>query len=90
MPKAFVVESGQTSPNPNCLANFAFISRADNRLLGGAAPSNYRKYMPIIATDILQRAMCPVELFDDDFPRFIELRVKTLTSAAKSLCEIAD
>ena len=44
MPKAFLKDRG-ISENLNSLANFAFISKADNRKLGGVAPSQYKAHM---------------------------------------------
>ena len=71
----------------NCLANFAFISRADNRLLGGDRPSIYRKHMPVDSSNIFKRALSPeTELMSDDFDAFIKERAKVLRSAAEALC----
>lgn len=87
MPKAFVQSSAQTAYSPNCLANFAFISRADNRVLGGEPPSNYRKHMPVDSAAIFERALCPeVELMSDNLEAFIKTRAAVLRSAAEALC----
>lgn len=86
MPKAFLLTSKQESHSPNCLANFAFISRADNRALGGAAPSAYKAHMPANSGDILARALCTDDLFKDEFKEFVRNRASTLKAAAETLC----
>ena len=86
MPKAFLASSGQTSPPANCLANFAFISRADNRELGGVAPSKYRSKMPADTTEILRSAICRDVLFTDDYPAFVRERANDLRDFANHLC----
>lgn len=87
MPKAFVQSSSQTAYSPNCLANFAFISRADNRVLGGDAPSKYLQHMPADSSAIFRQALCPEsELMSDSLEAFIKARAALLKSAAESLC----
>lgn len=86
MPKAFLSATGQSSYSPNCLANFAFISRADNRQLGGSAPSLYKVQMPANVADILKHAICPDNLFDDKLAEFIEARTQMLKAAGEQLC----
>ena len=43
MPRDFLKKTGQTGVSGSVLANMCFLSRADNRDLGGVAPSEYRK-----------------------------------------------
>ena len=87
MPKAHLSNTLQTSFSPNCLANFAFISRADNRVLGGDSPSKYRRHMPSNCASIMSRALCPEdELFGDDMEKFIKVRASLLKQSAESLC----
>lgn len=86
MPKAYLLATKQDTISPNCLANFAFISRADNRALGGAAPSTYRGHMPQNTDEILRLALCTDDLFNDDLKIFIANRTALLKAAAESLC----
>jgi len=86
MPKAFLANTKQDTHNPNCLANFAFISRADNGTLGGVAPSSYKAHMPANCDEIIQLALCPKNLFDDKLTDFIAARATILKSAAELLC----
>jgi hypothetical protein len=86
MPKAFLQETNQTEWNPSCLANFAFISRADNRELGGVGPGAYRGKMPTNTDEILHKAFCPADLFSDDYGVFVRKRASLLSKAAEDLC----
>jgi hypothetical protein len=87
MPKAFL-DATEHYENENCLANFTFMSRADNRQLAGDAPSEYRKKMPGNIDEILDRAMCPPSLFNDRFDLFIDERANMLAQYAANLCDV--
>lgn len=87
MPRAFLKEHGNISYHPNCLANFCFLSRSENKHLGGERPSAYRSKMADNVDEILQSAYCPNSLFEDDFDAFVESRASILTEAAHSLFE---
>jgi hypothetical protein len=88
MPRAFVK---QNFPNfeylVNSLANFAFLSRADNREIGGVAPSVYRLKMNGDIKEVLYRSFVPASLFNDDFLNFIEERTQLLAEKAYLLCQ---
>jgi hypothetical protein len=86
MPRSFLKSSGQTGIDDSALANFAFLSRADNRQLGGAAPSAYRGKMAANFQEILASALCPVSLFDDNYEAFSSDRAILLTDKANKLC----
>ncbi len=89
MPKAFLAASGQTEINENVLANFCFISRADNRAVGGDAPSVYKQKMPAEQLGgILESHYCPNALFDDNYEAFVKLRAVALAQKARQLCNI--
>jgi hypothetical protein len=90
MPKAFVrcMRSGGKEWNENILANFAFLSRADNREIGGAAPSAYRAKLPADISEILERSFTSEKLFSDDYEVFITDRSERLTKAAATLCNV--
>jgi len=87
MPQAFLsrVHSIDTA-GATVLANFAMISAADNKALGGSAPSVYRTKMPDGQVgEILMHAICPESLFDDDFESFLDARSQMLVEAADAL-----
>jgi len=86
MPKAFLLESGQAQMSENILANFCFIARADNRQLGGGAPSSYRQHMAENVNEILQSQLCPNNLFDDNYEAFLRSRATLLANKAIDLC----
>jgi hypothetical protein len=84
MPRKYVDSLTETDFSVNCLANFCFVSRSENRTLGGDKPSVYKNKMPSDVTTILERALCPDSLFSDDFDKFIQERTEILTRAALS------
>lgn len=89
MPRSFLNASGQTDKySENALANFCFLSRADNRQLGGDAPSAYKAKMAANTAEIVAAALAPMSLFDDDYNRFVDERSAMLASEAKRLCGI--
>jgi len=90
-PRAYLREL-QAGPNGSkhdvhCLANFSFMSRVDNETLGGVAPSVYRTKMPNGAPfdSILENALCPYSLFDDNFDNFVAARSQKLAEEANRL-----
>lgn len=87
MPQAFLGKNGVDARSVSVLANFAMISAADNKILGGVAPSSYKRKMPAgKVTEILEHALCPEdELFADDFSPFLRARAELLTSRANKL-----
>ena len=84
-PQKYLKDQGKTSSDINRLANFVFMSRSDNRQLGGVAPSYYREKMPDDVTEILRRSAVPDSLFADDYETFIEERSEMLAGVARRL-----
>ncbi|MDK7146235.1 DUF262 domain-containing protein [Corynebacterium amycolatum] len=87
MPKAFLRrEFGTSQAKASPLANFALISAADNNKIKSAAPSKYKdKIAPEMLDKILDSAIVPHSLFDDNFERFIEDRSSRLADNANKL-----
>lgn len=86
MPRSFLKNAGRSTTEINRLANFAIISAVDNRHLGGDAPSVYKKKIPAESIDdILDSAVCPNSLFDDDYDVFVRARAKALVEYSKSM-----
>ena len=83
MPKDFLKQSGQSDFGDTMLANMCFMSRSDNRHLGGVAPSEYRKKMGPNVDSILEHAVCPKTLFDDKYEDFFVERATMLMKMAK-------
>ncbi|WP_404463165.1 DUF262 domain-containing protein [Vreelandella aquamarina] len=89
MPKAFLSKSNQEEVyHPSCLANFCFISRAGNRVLGGERPSIYKSKIVGDINKILDSHSCPYSLLDDDFESFAEARARVLAQRARELCSV--
>lgn len=86
MPLAFLSSKPKTEFDPSSLANLCFLSRGDNRTLGGSAPSVYKSKMAANSDDVISHAICPPSLFSDDFPKFIKERTEMLVRKAKELC----
>jgi len=85
-PRAFLRATNQLVYDESCLANFCFLSKADNNMLGGSAPSEYHNKMPQFFVDeILERAICPKTLFNNDFKAFIDERSELLAIEANKL-----
>lgn len=84
-PQKFLKGKGESSESINRLANFAFMSRADNRRLGGDAPSVYRGKMPADIGGILRHSAIPESLFMDDYDTFIRDRSELLMEIARDL-----
>lgn len=85
-PRKYLKSQGRETAEINSVANFVFMSSADNKTLGGVAPSEYRSKMSSDAERrILAQALCPSELFDDDYDAFLAARTGILLSAAMHL-----
>jgi hypothetical protein len=88
-PKAFLEEQGVDSRDINSLANFCFLSRADNNKIRRKKPSVYRELMPDeeeSLREIFDAALLGEDDFDDDFDAFRRARAKRLTTYASALC----
>jgi hypothetical protein len=84
-PRAFLTLRGVAPAQQAPLVNFAFISKADNVVLGGDSPSAYRARMPGQIDTILNAALCPPSLFADDYSNFIRDRARLLEEFANQL-----
>lgn len=86
-PRAFLTRVGVPVNQHSVLANFCFLSKADNATLGGDAPSVYRERMPAVVDEILGRALCPPSLFSNDYQQFLAERGELLKRAAEALMQ---
>jgi hypothetical protein len=84
-PRAFLTSVGVPPADQGPLANFCFLSKADNTTLGGVAPSQYRDRMADSTREILDRAVCPDSLFADDYTAFLRDRGALLEAMANEL-----
>lgn len=87
-PKSYLKKINIDPKNIDPLVNFCILARADNNKISGDRPSEYRKKMPedeAIIEKILARSLCPLDMFDDNYEKFIEKRNTLLTIKAKTL-----
>lgn len=84
-PRAYLTSQGVDQNLQGALANFAFISKTDNIALGGDAPSIYRAKMPDNSDAILQAALCPPTIFNDNYSVFLNTRATMLETLAGEL-----
>lgn len=84
-PRAYLEKNPSRRLDANCLANFVCMSRADNRTLGGIAPSKYRTYMHSPANHVLEPALVPDSVFEDNFDAFVMERSQILAAKANAL-----
>lgn len=77
-PRAFLTMKGYDTRQQNPLANFCFLSKADNMKLGGEVPSEYREKMEGNIDSILDHALCPKTLFEDNYDEFLGERSRLL------------
>lgn len=86
-PQKFLKNQGRTTDDINRLANFAIISAADNKALGGVQPSRYKSKMPDSKMDtILSSAYIDsAALFADDYDAFLKSRADKLAALASDL-----
>jgi hypothetical protein len=87
-PRSFLRTIDIESDSVNLLANFAFISAIDNKIIGGDAPSVYMARMARNRlSKIAESAFLPEETWTDDFLLFLPERAEMLAAAAKKLIE---
>lgn len=87
-PQSFLKSLGYENKLINSLANICIISRGPNNSLSGNKPSLYKAKMPTdVSTinEIMQHALCPDDIFHDDFDRFLQGRLNILVQKANSL-----
>lgn len=87
-PRSYLADSGRTETEINALANFCFISSAENKQIGKKKPSAYKEKMPVAAKmmqETLDSAFCDELMFDDDFSAFLKRRASVLAKEANRL-----
>lgn len=90
-PRKYLTDAGITNQEINPFVNFVILSKADNNRLGGVAPSTYRQKMP--ASDevvhlIMEKAICPSNIFHDNYAQFFTERATLLVEQANRLMRL--
>jgi hypothetical protein len=87
-PRAYLAEQGVDERVANALVNFCFISSIENKAIGKKKPSVYKSKMTSNGAelaDILHKALCSENIFNDDFTSFVRERSKLLADVAHHL-----
>ncbi|MET8062485.1 DUF262 domain-containing protein [Micromonospora sp. NPDC005313] len=91
-PRAFLAslnpQDSGWSGGVNALANFAIISRAENRVISDKKPSVYRSLMPEKLDGVMASALLPPSLFDDDYSEFAVERAEMLAAHGRKLADL--
>lgn len=66
-------------------ANICILSKSDNNLISGKAPSEYKKMMPKDTSQIELTNFLPPETWSDDYSGFLHARTKLLRGYAERL-----
>lgn len=85
-PKTFLKAPQHRQFDDTCLANMCFMSKVDNNILSGSAPSTYRSKMPTDISEIMISNALPENTFNDVYSEFIIERAKLLGQSAAELC----
>lgn len=86
-PKSFLKGQGKPDNLINSLANFCFLSKADNNKLGGVAPSIYKAQMAANFDEILSSAFTSNIIFLDNFDNFLDDRATNMWKQAVELTQ---
>lgn len=84
-PRAALLMLSYASSRVDILANVAIISRSENRTISDKSPSEYKALMPTNLTPVLDSALIPTSLFDDDYDAFLAARSQMLADRAQLL-----
>jgi len=89
-PRAMLLAQNEDKMLINSIANFCFLPRASNNAISDKPPSVYRQLMPTDpakVAEIMNRALCPTDIFHDDLNRFINERCDLLVQKAQRLMQ---
>lgn len=87
-PRKYLESMGVPSQKINCLANFCFISSADNQKIKDKAPAEYKKLIPSTTlSEVLEHALCPDNALDIEFDDFLKARSELLLKKANELMQ---
>ncbi|MCE5341503.1 MAG: DUF262 domain-containing protein [Planctomycetaceae bacterium] len=85
-PNKYLKRLGTPQNKINCLANFCFLSNADNQKIKDKAPNEYKTLIPnTTLKDIMIHALCPENSLDLNFDQFLTDRAKLLLGKVREL-----
>jgi hypothetical protein len=86
-PRAYLDGLSVPPEQTNCLANFCFLSKADNARIGATPPSQYITLLPQQDRDaILRSSLVPPNSLTAPFSAFLEQRAALLVTQVGALC----
>jgi hypothetical protein len=90
-PKAFLQRKGAASGVINSLANFCFLSSADNQKIKDRDPIDYIKMIPAADRDkIFEKTLLPNKWWTLEFEKFMASRIEALCKKAAELSGLSD
>ncbi|CAL79779.1 hypothetical protein BRADO6128 [Bradyrhizobium sp. ORS 278] len=84
-PRSFLKGAKKSNIDDSCLANICFLSRTDNNIISGSAPSAYRKKLSEDIQELEEANFLPPSTWEDNFEKFAEDRSVLLTAYAAQL-----
>jgi hypothetical protein len=85
-PKKYLEGLNKCKKDTNMLANFCFLSAADNQKIKDREPKDYQQLInPQSKNEILDAVLCPHDSFDLQYEDFIEKRIELLNEYANNL-----
>jgi len=85
-PRKYLEREQIPSNSQNVLANFCFLSSADNQTIKDQKPSDYQKLIPAISrSDILRSNLIPDSSLSESYDDFLKHRAEMLVAAAGGL-----
>lgn len=90
-PKQYLTNLGYSKDEINQLANFCFLSNADNQKIKAKAPNEYKTLITNNGNNIdnlsivMEHALCPIDSLDLNYENFITQRLQILQNYANNL-----
>src|SRR5690606_23943122 len=84
-PRKHLERLGVKDGDINCLANFCFLTKADNLKIRDKAPEEYKLLITSGLNEVLEKAVCPADTLDTDYKTFLRNRNTLLIQKAESL-----
>lgn len=84
-PRKHLERLGVKDGDINCLANFCFLTKADNLKIRDKAPEEYKLLITSGLNEVLEKAVCPADTLDTDYKTFLKNRNTLLIQKAESL-----
>jgi hypothetical protein len=85
-PRKYLLDRDYSLEEINCLANICFLTRGDNNVIKDKSPKEYTSHMdPDFRDQYLEEALCPTNIANLDFKKFVAARSALLVERANEL-----